>query len=128
MSLLDALLLEPYDLSGGSTGPGEVWIAMRTDGVKGSGTQTDPWDGSTAAKFDALMQALPVNTRIHLGPGVFETRGYSDGEAGGWEPKSGQKILGSGTKMSSKPPQKSEDELWPRWDEFCRCRQDARNR
>jgi hypothetical protein len=39
MSLLDALLLDPYRIN--------VWIAYRTDGVKGSGTQNDPHDGST---------------------------------------------------------------------------------
>jgi hypothetical protein len=39
MSLLDALLLDPYRIN--------VWIAYRMDGVKGSGTQADPWDGST---------------------------------------------------------------------------------
>ena len=38
MSLLDALLLEPPKF--------EVWIALRTDGVLGSGTQADPYDGS----------------------------------------------------------------------------------
>jgi hypothetical protein len=38
MSLIDALLLEPYPLN--------VWIAYRTDGIKGSGTMSDPYDGS----------------------------------------------------------------------------------
>jgi hypothetical protein len=41
MSLLDALLLEGY------AEPREVWVAVRTDGIKGSGTQADPYDGST---------------------------------------------------------------------------------
>ena len=45
MSLLDALLLDPYRIN--------VWIAYRTDGVAGTGTQNDPYDGSTnfAAPF-----------------------------------------------------------------------------
>jgi hypothetical protein len=38
-SLSDALLLEPA--------PFEVWVALRTDGQKGSGRIDDPWDGST---------------------------------------------------------------------------------
>ena len=38
MSLLDALLLDPA--------PFNVWIAFRTDGIKGSGTASDPYDGS----------------------------------------------------------------------------------
>lgn len=60
MSLLNALFLEPYPL--------EVWIAYRTDGIKGSGTLNDPWDGSTDAKFDSIMNGLPANTpvRVHL--------------------------------------------------------------
>src|SRR5436309_13493066 len=52
MSLLDAMLMDAYRMN--------VWIAVRTDGVAGSGTQNDPYDGSTQAKFDALMNALPM--------------------------------------------------------------------
>ena len=39
MSLTDALLREAYPL--------DVWIALRTDGAKGSGTENDPYDGKT---------------------------------------------------------------------------------
>ena len=60
MSLIDALLLDPYRVN--------VWIAYRTDGLKGSGTMNDPWDGSTAGKFDARMSELTANTTVHLGP------------------------------------------------------------
>lgn len=83
MSLSDSLLLDAARL--------DVWIALRTDGVKGSGTESDPYDGSTAGKFDVLMHSLPANTAVHIGPGVFETRGSA-----GWQPKSGQRIVGSG--------------------------------
>ena len=38
MSLLDALLLDPV--------PFDFWIALRSDGINGSGTQSDPYDGS----------------------------------------------------------------------------------
>src|SRR6266542_3672496 len=38
MSLLDALLLDPYRINS--------WISYRADGVNGSGTQNDPYDGS----------------------------------------------------------------------------------
>jgi len=41
MSLTDALLLDPQKL--------DIWIALRTDGAKGSGTESDPYDGSTRA-------------------------------------------------------------------------------
>src|SRR5256885_2163037 len=174
MSLLDSLLLDPARL--------DVWIAARTDGVKGSGTEGDPYDGSvvqapalsvasltnvtteatattatnhgyangdfvklagvtgggaaqfngtfpiysvtsntfkyrmvtvpgapsagtitsskaTAYQFDALMNSFGEYTTIHLGPGTFETRGYSNEAFSGghptWQPKKGMKILGS---------------------------------
>src|SRR5712692_10098047 len=38
MSLPDALLLDPPAF--------DVWIVLRTDGAKGSGTQSDPYDGN----------------------------------------------------------------------------------
>ena len=53
----------------------EVWIGVRGDGVAGTGTQSDPHDGSTQPKFDALMAAIPPNNAIHLGPGTFITQG-----------------------------------------------------
>ncbi len=51
MSLVDALLLEPY------RDPREIYIALRTDGLKGSGTIVDPYDGSTRL-------GLPVDAEI----------------------------------------------------------------
>ena len=39
MSLCDALLLEGTRIN--------VWIALRGDGQKGSGTQVDPYNGGT---------------------------------------------------------------------------------
>ncbi len=88
MSLLDALLLTPH--------PFNVWIAKRTDGIKGSGTASDPYDGSTAARLDAVLASLPVNTHVHLGAGSFDTNGYAYGVSGGWQIKAGMKIEGSG--------------------------------
>lgn len=88
MSLLDALLLDPH--------PFAVWIACRTDGVKGSGTASDPYDGSSATKFDALMNILSANTHVRIGPGTFQTSGYAAGVSGGWQPKAGMKISGAG--------------------------------
>ena len=171
MSLLDALLLDPY--------PFNVWIAYRTDGIKGSGTASDPYDGSpvfavaksitslartgtvatatlasghgyvngetvfmagatgndatfyngfftiqnvqatsfdyimagspaasavgtitatkaTGIKLDGVLNAIPANTHVHLGAGTFLTAGYADGVGGGWQPKAGMKIEGSG--------------------------------
>ena len=93
MSLLDALLLDPA--------PFNVWIALRTDGLKGSGTASDPYDGSTAARFDARMSELPTNTRVYLGPGTFLTSGYAVSGSTGWQLKTGLKIVGSKRGQSS---------------------------
>ncbi len=92
MALLDALLLDPYRIN--------VWVAARTDGQPGTGTHSDPYDGSTAAKFDAVMNGLGGYTRVHLGPGTFQTNGYADGVAGGWQPHTGMKIVGSGVDVT----------------------------
>jgi hypothetical protein len=58
----------------GKRTPKEVWISTdRTDG-KGHGTQLDPFDGGTRAKFDSIMTdrtKVTTNTKVHLGPGLF---------------------------------------------------------
>jgi len=90
MSLLDALLLDPPRI--------DVWVANRAgQNVAGSGTQMDPYDGSTLTKFDTLMSGMPVNTCVHLGPGEFETAGFFDGMTSTyWRAKTGLRIVGSG--------------------------------
>ena len=176
MSLLDAILLDPQKL--------DVWIAVRTDGVQGSGTESDPYNASprqenpisvqslssvvreatvttnaahgyadgevvtikgvtgtgaaqyngrfsiydasgsifkyamlsspgaspasetiSCAKvlfqFDELMwPGFAEYTTVRLGPGLFETRGFSQ-RWGGWYPKSGWKIIGSGIDVTT---------------------------
>jgi len=179
MSLVDALLLEGY------RDPREVYIALCTDGLKGSGTIDDPFDGSrrnfptinvssltstsaiaTAVTssshgfktgdmvtiggvgtsmagdrlytgtfsvtvisdtaftyvmlgvpssspatgsvvcnrerelFDTVMRALPANCLIHIGPGVFESKGRASG-IDGWGAKTGQHIVGSGMAITT---------------------------
>jgi hypothetical protein len=86
--LLDSFLLEPDSF--------EVWIASRTDGQKGSGTEDDPYDGSSQSALDSLLGTFAPNTTVHLGPGNFQTQGFASGVIGGWQPKSGQRILGAG--------------------------------
>src|SRR6266853_2973868 len=75
MSLLDALLLDPT--------PFDVWIALRTDGAKGSGTQSDPYDGST-------MKAAPLAVTLsNNGPNLVReaiattgtSHGFIEGDA-----------------------------------------------
>src|SRR5438270_841844 len=61
-------LVEVYDLDPPATSPtppptptptptpaGGIWIAPRTDGQSGGGTNVDPYNGSTAARLTALM-------------------------------------------------------------------------
>src|ERR1051325_9427704 len=90
MALIDALLLDPYPL--------DVWIASRVDGVKGSGTLNDPYNGSTQARFDGIMAMFQnqSNITIHLGPGTFSTQGYGVIAGTGWQARPGMKIVGSG--------------------------------
>lgn len=81
MNLGDALLLDPYRVN--------VYIAKRTDALRGSGTISDPWNGSTATDFDDIFKnRIPAlsnpNVQINIGPGEFETHGYADGITGGW--------------------------------------------
>lgn len=71
----------------------DIWIAVRTDGKSGDGSQPNPFDGSTQPKFDAIMARIPENSVIHLGPGVFQTR---IAPSNLWKPKSGWTIRGAG--------------------------------
>ena len=72
----------------------QIWIAVRNDGHRGKGTQTDPYDGSTPEKFDALMEKFSArsNLEIHLvGAGPFRTYANHD-----WKVQSGWTISGDG--------------------------------
>src|SRR6266513_2037470 len=86
--LIDSLLLEPDQF--------EFWITIRTDGNKGTGTECDPYDGSSQTALDNLLNSFPPNTTVHLGSGTFQTQGFASGVSGGWQPKSGQRIVGAG--------------------------------
>jgi hypothetical protein len=94
MSLIDAFLLDPCRTN--------IWVAHRTDSSAGSGTATDPFNANTAQRFDALMNALDEFTHVHLGPGIFQTHGFSDEDpTSGWQPKKGMKITGSGIDVTT---------------------------
>jgi hypothetical protein len=71
--------------------PREVWIAIRTDGNVGTGAISDPYDGSTPAKFDRLMASFRPNIRIHLGRGTFQTDWSHR-----WMVKDGWIVVGAG--------------------------------
>jgi hypothetical protein len=106
MSILDALIEQeltlPPVLSSGAARR-EIWICRRTDGASipgqtpfGTGSQDDPYDGSTADKFDVIMDTrVPAGATIRLGTGIFETRGGVLSPVRGWFAKSGR-IIGSG--------------------------------
>src|SRR5215469_11296901 len=68
----------------------EFWICNSTN-TANRGTLDNPYDGSTRVKFDAIMNAMPPNSTIHILAGTYETWGSY-----GWDPKSGDKIVGSG--------------------------------
>ena len=54
MSLLDALLLDPA--------PFHIWVAVRSDLQRGSGTVSDPFHGGMVAglsQFDTIMTMAP---------------------------------------------------------------------
>lgn len=67
MSLLDALLLEPY------RDPHEVYIALRSDGLKGSGTIDDPYDGGT--RFGLALSATLLCERRKFVVGTASAHG-----------------------------------------------------
>jgi hypothetical protein len=74
-----------------ATTPREVWIAVRTDGKAGTGTISNPYDGSTQAKFDARMASFGPKTQIHLGRGTFQTAWNHL-----WKVKDGWRVSGTG--------------------------------
>jgi hypothetical protein len=46
--------------------------------------------------LDEILRTIPANTRINVGPGLFQTRGFAVNDSRGWQPKSGQKVIGAG--------------------------------
>jgi hypothetical protein len=107
MSVFDALLLDAH--------PIDIWITLRADGLQGSGTASDPFAGGVALG-PAISILLTPNARegmadsgdrehgfseVNLGPGEFLTRCYGPHWAGGWQPKSGQKIVGCGFEVTT---------------------------
>src|SRR5947209_6783619 len=74
-----------------------VYIAIRTDGSEGDGTLRNPFDGSTSTKLDAVLRGISNGTRVHLGPGTFETAGFSDDSSAiGFSVKPSCKYIGAG--------------------------------
>ena len=78
--------------------PRNVHIASGNGGG-GAGTGARPFLAETAERFDEILGGVPEDAHIHLGPGVFFTRGLRH-EAGarefGWQVRSGWRITGAG--------------------------------
>lgn len=73
--VISVLLRADFSIGQVPTLPKELWIAVRTDGQPGTGTIIDPYDGSTAAKLDALMNSYQSTYGIvwNFGEGEFQT-------------------------------------------------------
>lgn len=78
----------------------EIWITLRADGKPGTGTQSDPYDGSTTARFDGVLASVGPSSVIHLerpkrgsGPPVT-MRTASQGR--NWQLRNGWRLLGEG--------------------------------
>ena len=96
MSLSDSVFLDPY--------PFHKWVARRTDGQAGTGTKSDPLSANTPERFDQLMNSFGPLTMVHLGPGIFQNRGYYDGGAFtgyGWLAKPQMHIVGAGKDVTT---------------------------
>jgi hypothetical protein len=92
---LGLMLLAALASAAAAAATHEVWIAARSDGRDGSGSQADPRDGSTAEKFDGILahyrRAQATNLTIRLWPGVYRTRGDA-----AWTLSTGWRLIGSG--------------------------------
>ncbi len=86
--LMVLLLMAP---SRGSDSQRTVYLGIRTDGAPGRGTPDDPFNASTASRFDLLMQHIAANTLIVFKPGIYFTWGGD-----GFSLKPGWHIQGAG--------------------------------
>jgi hypothetical protein len=88
--------------SGARTRGNNVWIAVRTDGLPGSGTVADPYDGSTEAKLDPILRGLANGTVVHFGPGTFLSKAFQDGSSSvGFSVKPGCRYIGAGRDLTT---------------------------
>ena len=54
----------------------DIYLAVRQDGHRGSGSARDPFDASTADKYDQLLATYSQNTVFHYAGGTYQTRGW----------------------------------------------------
>lgn len=53
----------------------DIYLSVRGDGRRGSGSAQDPFDASSAAKFDAILARFRENANFFYSPGIYETTG-----------------------------------------------------
>jgi len=96
----------------GPSPPGytRIFIADRSDSKPGNGSPSDPFDGGTAEKFDALLRSRSesgvTDLIVCIGPGAFQTEGVRDyllgqghldkSHPGGFTVNKGWKLHGAG--------------------------------
>jgi len=73
----------------------KVYIKLRRDGISGDGSIGNPYDGSSAVKFDNAMRGCPADTDIYIGPGIFYTSGYTETK-NNIVPRNGWHVKGAG--------------------------------
>jgi hypothetical protein len=56
----------------------DIYLAVRQDGHRGSGSAQDPFDASSAAKYDAILERFREATNFIYSPGIYETKGWYD--------------------------------------------------
>ena len=77
----------------------EIYISIRASATVGSGTVTDPYNGDTPARFDAIFATVAAQQErvtFKLAPGVYRTRGTYQHWVVPWYAKNGWSIQGSG--------------------------------
>src|ERR1700694_1592282 len=53
-----------------------IYLALRNDGIAGTGTASDPFGARTAAKNDHLSATYSQNTIFNYAPGTYQTTGW----------------------------------------------------
>jgi len=87
---------------GAGGAPQHIYIAIRSDGLVGSGTKADPFDGSVSAKLDAVLRGIHNGTTVHFGPGTFLSSGFRDDDSEtGFSVKPKCRYLGAGSNMTT---------------------------
>jgi hypothetical protein len=54
----------------------DIYLAVRQDGHRGSGSARDAFDASSAAKYNAILERFREDTNFFYAPGIYETTGW----------------------------------------------------